>query len=259
MKIYISLLLVAGLMTLSCQRKVGKSSFGALTSQKAIAEAQNRAISKLNPYLVEKDQRIHTVETQEIMSSQGPAKFISKEWVTTVSDVQNFTDARFLTTNKIVTDRAWDENFIYEFKNVYSLEQVEKLQLLDQLNQNNYSLKSVVQGLMDKSDLEEVDVKGISFHNLAERPVTLVPPQLVKEAENCKGLVDCQIKADLITYDVVFLLSDGSTQVHNVEWYISANVPFFAAILKQCATTVIPVENVRVLVQQCTEVVDFDN
>ena len=101
-------------------------------------------------------------------------------------------------------------------------------------------------------------LKVSPFRNLKKSEVVLVPPQKVKEAKNCKNIKGCRLIADRITYDIVFLMENDQTQTHNIEWLISSEVPFFAAILKQCASTLVPVDNLRVLVKQCNEVVDFN-
>jgi len=81
---------------------------------------------------------------------------------------------------------------------------------------------------------------------------------LVKSEPDCKGIEGCRMTADMITYDVVFQMSDSSIQKHTVEWYVSPDAPYFAGIMKQCATTLLSVESARVLLKQCEEVVDFD-
>lgn len=244
--------------TMNCQRDIRTTGNGPYTSETAISLAQDKALSKLNPYSVKTGQRVHKIETQEVVTSQGPQKILSKEWVTEVTQVEEDESFFSLTTLKKVSDKAWDKDFVYEFKDVYDLRQVKTQSLMDQLNLNSYHPSSIVEKLKESNNVQEKEIEGVAFQNLVSREVTLVPPELVKNAENCKGLKNCQIKADLITYDIVFLMTDGTTQRHQVEWHISSNVPFFAGIIKQCATTIVPLENLRVLVKQCREVVDFD-
>lgn len=254
------ILIAAGL--LSCDRKSPDNSRGPQTSLDAISSLQKSFINRLDPYSIEEGQRVHFIESQEIISSQGPIKALSKEWVTEVTEVENTPEERTITTYKTVIDKLWDKDFTYIFKGVYFLEQVETLRLLNQLDDekpNRYSMESHLQSLMENGRVEEKEITGIAFHNLVHQQVVLVPPEKVKNAANCKGFEGCRINADQITYDVVFLLSNDDTQTHRVEWIISQDVPFFAAILKQCSTTVIPVDNLRVLVKQCNEVVDFDD
>lgn len=256
MKIFAILLI--GFTMLSCEREPLGNDSGSSVSATEIQLAQNRSLSKLNPYTVKAGQRIHHIETQEVISSQAPVKQLSKEWVTEVLEVENSESARYLTTSKQVTDKLYDKDFIYEFKNVYSLPQIETLSLLDQFNNNRYSMKSMLQNLSEQDQVEATEIQGVAYQNLSESRVSLVPPELVKDAKGCKSLQNCRIEADQIKYDIVFLLSDGTRRTHNIEWLISDQVPFFAAILKQCASTIVPLENLRVLVKQCNEVVDFD-
>ncbi len=246
------------LLSLSCERDPVGNNRGPQTTPNDIIEAQNRSLAKLDPYQISMGQRVHFIESQEIISSQGPLKALSKEWVTEVTDVANEPSERVLTTYKTVTDKLWDENFVYVFKGIYSLPQVEALELLDQLDQSRYQLPKMVQQLKERSGAEESEITGVAFHNLIEQEVTIVPPDKVKNSTNCKNLTSCQIKGDRISYDIVFLMANGNTQTHNVEWLISSEVPYFAGILKQCSTSLVPVDTLRVLVKLCNEVVDFD-
>lgn len=242
----------------ACERKALDQSRGPQTSPTAIKALQDSLIQELDPYLVQEGQKVHFIESQEVISSQGPVKALSKEWLTEVKQVENEPEERILTTYKTVTDKIWDKDFSYIFKGVYSLPQIETLRLLDQLDQDRYNMKSVLLKLQEAGRVEEKDIDGVAFHNLVHEQVSLIPPDLVKNAENCKGIENCRLQGNRISYDVVFHLTDDSTQTHRVEWLISKDVPFFAAILRQCSTSIIPIDDLRVLVKQCNEVVDFD-
>ena len=218
---------------------------------------QGQAISKLDPYSMSSGQTVHQIETQEVISVGGSQKFLSQEWTTEITDVSDLEQVLEITTRKRVINHQKDKNFVYEFKDVYSLQLNSVLSVLDQLNQESYSNESIIKQLTENSESEPAEIEGVAYQNLVSQQVQLSPPELVKKAPNCKGLKDCQIVADQITYDVLFLMSDQTTQRHKVEWLISPDVPFFAGILKQCSTAVVPVENARVLVKQCREVVDF--
>ena len=151
------------------------------------------------------------------------------------------------------------ESFTYAFKNVLALPQKNQEAIKSYRFKKKLAKTLGLSPLANNRKVTEAEIEGVSFHNLAKREVILVPPELVLESEDCRGLSPCEIKADLITYDIVFHLSDGSRQKHQLEWYISPTVPFFAGILKQCATTLVPIEDLRVLVKQCLEVVDFNH
>lgn len=257
-KTFSTLLLMSALLTLtsSCEKEKKESGLGPQAQASDINAAQNKSIGKLNPYTVQKGQLIHKIETQEIITPQGPIKSVAKETTTEVTDVEDFTDAKLLTTLKKVLDYTDKDKFVYEVKNVFALAPEQK-SLSTEIAQKTAQTFEVHPYATHRK-VTESEIEGVSFHNLRESEVVMVPPELVKESEDCRGLSPCEIKSDLITYDIVFHLSDGSTQKHQLEWFISANVPFFAGILKQCATTLVPIENARVLVKQCTEVVDFN-
>lgn len=252
------ILLFIALGLWGCSKDVPAQTFGQPSSASQIRKAQEESLMNLNPLSVKTGQRVHSIETQEIISSQQPTKFLSKEWVIDVVEVED-TPVKFeVTTNKIVSDRNWEDDFVYQFKDVYLMAQAEPLRLLDQINTAQYDLETIVAKQLEAEDKQGIQLEGVAYFNLKKRPVQMVPPEAVKKSADCKGLKDCKIPADLITYDIVFLFDDGSTRTHNVEWFISSEVPFFASILKQCASTLVTVESQSVLVKQCTDVVDFD-
>lgn len=251
-------LLLVTVFNLSCGREATENSRGPQTTPQAIQAVQVKALNKLDPYSIYLGQKVHKIETQEVISSQAPIRGLSKEWITEVVEVENEPGVRLLTTVKQVTDHIKDKNFTYEFKDVYQLPIIENTQLLDQLHRKFYLLKNQIVKQTNDDTNSASEIEGVAYHNLQSREVRLVPPQKIQDAENCKGLSDCRINADLISYDVVFLFANGESQSHTVEWYISTDVPFFAGLLKQCATTLIPVESLRVLVRQCSEVIDYN-
>lgn len=254
-------ILLCGLLlsTLACEKKAQEHSRGPQSSKSAIEALQRAYTSKFDPYTIDVGQKVHRIETQEVITSQAPIKNLSKEIFIEVTELENFSDERLITTLRKVNDKITDANFTYEFKNVYSLPQLSSFQLMNQLSDVTHSIHTLTESLMEQSTKkQEIKIKGIAYHNLKTHITTLKPPQLVQESPDCAGLKDCKINADKLTFDIVFLLSNGKTQVSNVEWFFSSEVPYFAGILKQCATTLIPVDNARALVKQCNEVVNFN-
>ncbi|MCJ8278004.1 MAG: hypothetical protein MJK18_14275 [Bdellovibrionales bacterium] len=232
-------------LNLSCDQKKEDPGLGPQVNVIDIEIAQDQSLSKLDPYTV----------TQEVLTSQGPVKSISNESTIEVVDVENNPDARLITTLQKVLDLTAKDKFVYEVKNVFALSPIFEApasRLKEQLNES-FSVAS-----LSKAQVYEAQIQGVSFHNLKTQQVVLVPPSIVKDSSDCRGLDPCEIPSDLISYDVVFHLEDGTQQKHSIEWFISTKVPFFAGILKQCATTLVPVEDLRVLVKQCDEVVDFN-
>lgn len=254
-----TLFLILIISLLSCDKKPINNNSGTPTSKSEIAAAQQQSLDKLDPYQIKQGQKVHFVDSQEIINGSNPIRTYNKEWVTEVTQLENSTAERVITTYKTVVDKHWDKDFSYTFKSVYHFPQMTNFELLDQLEDNRYQLNTLVQKLIEQKEVTEKSIQGIAYLNLKQKKVTVVPPQLVKNTKNCKGIKDCRLEADSITFDIVFLLNTGETQTHNIEWLISSDVPYFASILKQCAATVVAVDNLRVLVKQCTEVVDFDN
>ena len=247
----------ASLTLIACEGKVPSNELGPASAPEAIERAQINSFSKLNPLKTEKDQSVYVVETQEITTSDGPIYGLLKEWTIVVTDKEDYTSHIKLTSLRRVLNHDIEGKPIFDFKNVlvikksdFDIQQAFKPQTLaEKLSQKEYK------GLNAKN--AEATLEQVSFHNLSVQSVVLNPPERVVNSPDCRGLSPCEIKADRISYDIVFHFSDDSTRSHQIEWLISSEVPFFASILKQCATTLVPVKDVRVLVKQCQEVVDF--
>lgn len=244
------------------------SPLGPLTSPTEIQNEQSKSLSQLDPYQIIAGEAVHGIDTIEIISSQRPVKSIAKEWIYEVTEIAHHPNRRVISTLKTVNDRIWDSSFDYEIKDVFKIPEhtADPLGLSHWIAETN--LPQIESPLFTESELQtlaqkkaesnEDNVTGIQFYNLRNQQVSATPPEKVQARPNCAGLKECKIQADQITYDVVFQYESGKTQTHNVEWLISREVPFFAGILKQCATTLVPIEGARVLVKQCSEVIDFN-
>lgn len=251
--------MLLALFLLGCEDSPQQDELGPAVEMGDILDAQQKSLSKLDPYSVKEGERTHKIETQEVFSTQGSMKHLSKEWVTQVTEINHFDTYRELVILEKVSDREWDDDFIYEFKDVYFLPENLDVRQLSAKQHNLYQLNKTIERLRaQESESHPVEITEMTFHNLNTNQVVLSPPELVKNHEQCKGLKPCQLTADMITYDVVFKMSDDSQQKHTVEMYVSDQAPFFSGIMKQCATTLVPIDQARVLVKQCDEVVDFD-
>lgn len=251
--------LIVSLLILGCEQKSQEDELGPPVAMEDILKAQQQSLSRLDPYTVKVGERVHKIETQEVFSTQGSMKHLSKEWVTEVSEVNFFDFFREIVILEQISDRDWDSDFIYEVRDVYTLPEPQRVAPLTAKQHQVYQVNKVIEQLRAQElETRQLFVEDMSFHNLKSLKVVLRPPELVKNHGQCKGLNPCELPADLITYIVAFQMSDGSQQRHTVEMYVSDKAPFFAGIMKQCATTLVPIEDARVLVKQCDEVVDFD-
>ena len=256
MKRTLSHFIIVRMAMMGCEQEISDPGPGPKTSVAEIEKAQDLALQDLDPGSIQQGQKVYKIETQEVFSTQAPIKNLSKEWTTEVTQVNDEGHQKIVTTLKKV--RETDDDFIYEFKNVYAFDRMVNFEAHQETHTESHSTEQAYLSLQSGSLQLSNQIEGVAFHNLQSVPVTLQPPEKVKNSPDCRGLKDCQIQATLIAYNVVFQLTDGSTQTHNVEWYVTNQVPFFAGLFKQCATSLVPIENVSVLVKQCTEVVDFN-
>lgn len=243
-------------MTVGCDKKLPNRDIGPQVSADEINIMVEKRLNQMNPYTIQLNQSTHKLESQEVITSGGVIRSYTKEWTTDVTELEEKKGDVLVTTLKMVHEKENGE-FIYEVKNVYAFPQLQTRSLLEQLEKNDEGMENLVSELQQKAAEKEVTIVGVAYHNLKEKNVSVIPPPLVKNTKDCKGIPNCRINAYHITHDIVFLLSNGKTQTHNVEWVISAEVPFFAGVLKQCTSSLVPVNQVRVLVKQCREVVNF--
>lgn len=255
MKTIVLCLLLAAL-GIGCQKRATNPPIETQNSAQEVSIMVEKRLITLNPYNIEVGQSVHKIESHHVVTSQGVISNFTKEWITDVTEVEEKSADKLITTIKKVNEKA-DGDFIYEVKNVYAFPQLTTKSYLKQLEQFDEGVLSLVDELHQMSDQKEIEIVGLAYHNLKETNVSAVPPDLVKKAKDCKGIPNCRVNAHMITHDIVFLLSNGETQTYNIEWLISAEVPFFAGILRQCSTSLLPINSLRVLVKQCREVVDF--
>ena len=124
------------------------------------------------------------------------------------------------------------------------------------VEQNPLSLKLMEKDSPAQKSVSQ-EIEKVTFHDLVVKTENSRPPETVAKLEDCGGIENCEIEITKISYEVVFHFSDEKIQKHQVEWHLSPDVPFFASVLEQCATTLVPIDNLRVLVKQCEKVRDF--
>ncbi|MCB0379261.1 MAG: hypothetical protein KDD33_12280 [Bdellovibrionales bacterium] len=241
----------------SCDEGAPEENFGPETTAEAIYKSQVESLLKLDPFAVKKGQSVHHLETQEIVTSAGPIKNIVKESTFEVLDYEELDISDVITALEKYIDYREEDQYTYEIKHVYYLGK-KATEVSSKANIQAFEAKLAPKSLVPlDGEIDEEQILDVTFHNLKKTQVVMVPPEKVLKDGRCRDLSPCEIKADLLTYDVVFHLDDGSSQSHQLEWYFSHQVPFFAGVLKQCATTLVPSNDLRVLVKQCREVIDF--
>ena len=97
----------------------------------------------------------------------------------------------------------------------------------------------------------------VTFHNLIVSNVSEDPPDAVKQQANCGGVTACKINVSKISFDML-VWNDPKTpdKIHR-EFSISGDVPFFANVMSECDSFLVPVGTVKTLVTLCSDVNNF--
>jgi len=260
--LYVVMVPLVALTLLACDKPVSnEDDLGPQSSPSEIQRAQAEAVNGVRPEKILVGETAHFAETQELITSEGPVTRLLREWTVEVIEKevleQSLVDQELLefTTIRSLIDHNQVGKPVSKFKDLFvflglpneAKEDVESARL---------SLK--LMGADSPAKVEkQIVITDVSFHNLSSETVKIKPPELVEQRPGCGGIANCELEGRKITYDVVFRFSDGEIQKHQIEWLISHQVPFFSSILKQCATTLVKVDTLRVLVKQCQDAVDF--
>lgn len=220
-----------------------------------IEQAQQAALSGLDPEKIQVGDIVYFVETQEVSTSDGPVTNLVSEHTIEVIDSRDEGERHLLTTLKTMVDHEKEERPIYKFENELAFQKISQ-EAGRSVAQNRLSLKIMERDAPTNKSLAPV-ITDVTYHNLQVKREFSPPPVAVTKTEDCGGIFNCQLEVTSITYEIVFHFSDSTRQRHGMQWRISTEVPVFASILEQCATTLVPIENSRVLVKQCESLRDF--
>ena len=96
----------------------------------------------------------------------------------------------------------------------------------------------------------------ITYHNLKVSVVQADPPAAVRAQANCGGIAGCKIETHQISFDMLVWKSDPPDKIHR-QFAMSAQVPFFANLLSECDSLLVPVGEMKTLVTLCSDVDNF--
>lgn len=238
-----SLIILAALsLTLwGCNKKEETKNWGPEIPIEEVRKTQTEALSILDPQKIKQGEFAYFIKTQELFSSQTPSSLLIEEEAITVTERLDFSDYFSITTIRESIDHLENNSPHNKFKDVYQIAKDAPKQKLSQLN----------------DDISPIEEPKISFHNLRVEKVRLPRPSKVIEREPCPAGKNCDIDATRILYDVVITETGKDPQSNQAELIISAQVPFFAGVLRSCITTVAAIDEVRPFVRQCKALYDY--
>ena len=99
--------------------------------------------------------------------------------------------------------------------------------------------------------------KPTSFHNLSIHSSAEAPPAAVQKQTNCGDVPGCKINLTKVSFDMlVWSDPSGPDKIHR-EFLLSPDVPYFANVMSECDSLLVPVGNMKTLVTLCSDVVNF--
>jgi hypothetical protein len=96
----------------------------------------------------------------------------------------------------------------------------------------------------------------ISFHGLKRSVATVAAPELTQKRPGCGGLPGCALALYTIEFDQVIWTSAQPDKIH-YQFQMSPDVPYLAALMNRCATTLVPIGSAKTLLTQCSPILDF--
>jgi hypothetical protein len=217
------------------------------TTAKDIQHAQNEAFGAFDPLTIQQGEFVYMIHTQEVFSSQEPVEaLISEESLNIVERVDHVDYVEFTLVKEVIDHQQTDSPH-FKFKDVlYVARPVEE--------------SNETPTLVKKEDTPEENTSpaSVAFYNLLIKKETVRKLAKVIEHEPCNEADgSCNISVTKITYDVYFTNPPEQPQITSVEMWISQEVPYMAAVLKNCFKAVISIGEARPAIRQCTTVLDY--
>ncbi len=97
----------------------------------------------------------------------------------------------------------------------------------------------------------------MTFHNLITANSVEAPPLAVQQQANCGGIPNCKIKVSKVAFDMLVWNNPTTPDKIHREFAISGDVPFFANVMSQCDSLLVPVGKIKTFVTLCSDVTNF--
>lgn len=218
------------------------------TTASDIDKAQKIAFGIKTPESILAGEFVYTLKTQQIFSSQEPTESLLDEQAITVVERNDFGNYIEFTIVKEHIDHTLPDSPVSKFKDV----------LLLKIKEESSSPEQSSDGSDNLPELEDPSPIVVEFFNLKVKQEQIRKPKLVTDRDPCDETnVSCLIDVSKITYDVRVTLPPELPRITSFETWISQDVPYLAAVLKNCFQTVLTIDSARPVIRQCTTVVDY--
>lgn len=225
-----------------------------------IQKAQGEAFGSIRPQDIQAGEFVYTITSQQIFSSQEPAEALLQEDSMTMIEKLDMGDYYEFTAIRERIDHTQPDSPKYKFKDVLYVGKEESASV-EEPPMEEPPVEEIPPPAQetpaDTADTAEPTIK-VEYFNLKTSSELVRKPQKVLERDPCNEADgSCLITIQKITYDIRVTVPDEVPRITSVELWISQEVPYLAAVLKNCFKTVITIESARPLIQQCTTVMDY--
>ncbi len=267
------LLLTSSFLFLGCQGDEGQPvDYGPETPQASIDDALNKPLATVDPTQIQLGQYVDILQTQVLA---GQVYNTTGEIGRTVVDRQETdTDITFKILEKVATysdQKVISRELIRSAqKNVPGTKttsahpnevdtfHASSLWIPDIFSQDrkNPFINSMINLLINNVSASATDPVKVTYHNLKVSQGLADPPAAVQKQANCGGVANCKIELHKVSFDMVVWKSDPPDKIHR-EFALSPQVPFFANLMSECDSLLVPVGDVKTLVTLCSDVDNF--
>jgi hypothetical protein len=237
------------------EKKNEETDFGPEVHRNVIQSTLVQALSLADPLNIRERDFVHIVHSQRYLTPGGPqANIISELGI----NIWNFEETE-----------DWIAYTLVEEEVRYQSDGTQKTVVFEDdivvskrpLNQNAASTSSLATSHLQKfagnySTLQPQSSPRASYHQLRVAEKTVPPPFPVQQKQGCEGLQDCKITVFEVRFNEVIWQGDSPT-IYQHHYVFSGDVPYYAAVLKQCITGQVEVNSIPILVTDCREVENF--
>ncbi len=271
--------LISIFLILSCAPQSEElEEFGPQASSDEVNDELTKGLSGVNVLSMEVGDFIHRLETSEFTTADGQQELISAELGYNVLDMQTIDNIRRYTLVREIIDYTGDEVQKNTFESEIEFDLSEFVEssylklistdvhsraenlLLEHTRKAKNQFIESSKGRNPLKTMSESEIQ-VTYHNLKSKEIEIDVPARVLERDQCGGVPSCKLNVLYITYDEI-LRNDESAERYRNEYYFSNDIPFSPFdgelnLLKQCLTGIGKIGTSRLLVKQCTSVVDF--
>ncbi len=254
-------LLIPALLALlisGCKVK-DEQNFGPETGAEAIRQELGKAFVEYDPNSMKVGEWAQLDQTQQlngslILISDMAQSVVVREDEPTEATFRAVENRRFFDSNLQITKKV-DTEFSIVFNKEASASSA-----------SSASQKTVSDLFGDpiyriNQDIKEMQARGedgtMTYHNLKTSITLEPPPAAVAGSADCATYFpNCQIRVYNIAFDMVFW-ENGKGEVLQREYKVSPDVPYLSAVVSECLAGLVPVENQRIFVKECTQAKNF--